>query len=153
PIMGRAAQGQPALRLSKQEEVVGCVALTTADNLLLISTQGHSKRMPVSAIKALKRGEIGVQSMQFANKLDKLAGIALAADDMEVKILTDINRMARLLPEKIPLQGRTGSGECLLKLDKKEKVAELIVAYLPPNAANQIAEDSSSGSAYTSDPE
>jgi len=131
PVMGRSAQGQLALRLSKQEELVGCLALTASDELLLISAQSYGKRMPINVIKPINRGEIGMQSIQFAVKTDRLAGIALAAPGMEVKVLTDADRMARLLLDQIPMQARMGGGERLLKLDKKEKVNEWVVAYLP----------------------
>ncbi|MBI4783880.1 MAG: DNA gyrase subunit A [Oscillatoriophycideae cyanobacterium NC_groundwater_1537_Pr4_S-0.65um_50_18] len=132
PVMGRSAQGQLALRLSKQEELVGCLALTAADDVLLISAQGNVKRMAIGAIKSVNRGEIGVQAIQFAVKTDRLVGIALAETGVEVKVLTDADRMARLLLEQIPSQTRTGSGDRLLKLDKKERVVELIMAHLPP---------------------
>ena len=143
PVMGRSAQGNLALRLPKQEELVGCLALTASDDLLLISAQSNAKRMPISAIKPGNRGEIGVQAIQFAVKTDRLAGIALAASGMEVKVLTDSDRMARLLPEQIPVQTRTGSGDRLLNLDKKEKVTEWVVAYLPLlNGETQTADES-----------
>jgi DNA gyrase subunit A len=139
PIMGRSAQGYLALRLPKQEELVGCLALTASDELLLISAQSSAKRMPISAIKSVNRGEIGVQAIQFAAKTDRLAGIALAVPGIEVKVLTDADRMARLLLEQIPKQPRTGSGDRLLKLDKKEKVVEWVVAYLPLLNADPVA--------------
>ncbi|MBW4657444.1 MAG: DNA gyrase subunit A [Drouetiella hepatica Uher 2000/2452] len=142
PVMGRSAQGNLALRLPKQEELVGCLALTASDDLLLISAQSNAKRMPISNIKPGNRGEIGVQAVQFSIKTDRLAGIALAAPGMEVRVLTDVDRMARLLPEQIPVQTRTGSGDRLLNLDKKEKVAEWVVAYLPLlNGETQASEE------------
>ena len=131
PVTSRATQGQLALRLSKQEQLVGCLTLTDKDELLLISTQGSAKRMPLRLIKAINRGDIGVQAIHFANKLDTLAGIAPASEGIEIKVMTDRDRMARLLPKQVPVQKREEGGDRILKLDKKEKVTELIVSFVP----------------------
>ncbi|NJO43780.1 MAG: DNA gyrase subunit A, partial [Cyanobacteria bacterium RU_5_0] len=102
PLMGRTAQGQPALRLSKREELIGCVALSTKDDLLLVTAQGYIKRTPVRGIKAINRGELGVQAIQFDLKTDTLAAIAPALPGTEVMLLTDEDHMTRLLLDEVP---------------------------------------------------
>lgn len=131
PILGRAAQGHLALRLSRQEELIGCVVLTVKDDLVMISAHGQVKRIRVSAIRQGHRGELGSQAMQFTTKTDRLAGIAPAMPGTEVRVLTNGEHMARLSTDQISVQGKEGSGDRLLKLDKKEQVTELVVAYLP----------------------
>jgi DNA gyrase subunit A len=133
PITSRTTQGQPALRLSKQEQLVGCMTLTEKDELLLMSTQGNAKRMPLRLIKAINRGDIGVQAIHFATKTDTLAGIAPTSEGIEIKVMTDGDRMARLLPNQVPVQKREESGDRILKLNAKEKVTELVVSFLPPS--------------------
>ncbi|NJR63033.1 MAG: DNA gyrase subunit A [Cyanobacteria bacterium CRU_2_1] len=140
PLMGRTAQGQPALRLSKREELIGCVALSTKDDLLLVTAQGYIKRTPVRGIKAINRGELGVQAIQFDLKTDTLAAIAPALPGTEVMLLTDEDHMTRLLLDEVPKQGRTGAGDRLLNLSRKEKIVELTVISLPTSEPDSDAE-------------
>jgi DNA gyrase subunit A len=136
PILGRAAQGQPALRLLKKEVLVGCVAVSTSDSLVMVTEQGYAKQLPVSAIKPINRGEIGIYAMQFALKTDALVGIAPGLPGAEVAVLTDADRLARLPIDKMPRQGRDAKGDRLLKLNRKEKIVELTVILLPPDDAD-----------------
>ncbi|MBD3884200.1 DNA gyrase subunit A [Phormidium tenue FACHB-886] len=129
PVMSRTAQGLSALRLSKQDQLVGCITLRDKDELLFMSSNGNAKRMPLRLIKAINRGDIGVQAVQY--KQDSLAGIAPASEGIELKLLTDADRMARLLPSQVPVQKREEAGERVLKLNKKEKITDLIVSFLP----------------------
>lgn len=131
PMMGRAAQGQPALRLLKKESLVGCIAVSAADRLLLLTEQGYAKQTPVKAIKAINRGELGVQAMQFALKTDALVGIAAALPGTEVIVLTDEEHQARLPVDQVPQGSRTEPGDRLFKLTRKEKIMGLTVISLP----------------------
>jgi DNA gyrase subunit A len=125
PIMGRSAQGQQALRLLKQEQLIGCIALQPKDDLMLISAQGYGKRVPIRSLKQVDRGELGVQAMSFAVKTDALAGIAPALAGMEVMVLTDKDKIAQLPVNKVPLKNRADAGDRILKLPKTEKVIAL----------------------------
>ena len=139
PVMGRAAQGQQALRLHKKELLVGCVALGADDHLLMVTAQGYAKQMPVKAIKPINRGEIGVQAMTFALKTDTLVGIASSLGTTELMLLTDQDHMVRIPMDEIPLCRRDQAGDRLFKLAKKEKVDSVVVVTLPD--AGDEAED------------
>ena len=135
PVMGRAAQGQPALRLLRKETLVGCVAISASDHLLLVTEQGYAKQMPVKAIKLINRGELGVQSMQFALKTDALVGIAAGLSGTEVIIFTDEDHIARLPVDQIPHGNRNDTGDRLFKFSRKEKIVGLTAILLPPSEA------------------
>jgi DNA gyrase subunit A len=128
PVMGRAAQGIQIVRLRKQESLVGCVALGTEDEMLLVTNQGYAKRMDVKLVRTVKRGDLGIQGIQFALKTDALAAIAPAFPDTEVILLTTEDQMIKNPVEAIPQQGREGTGDRLVKLTKKEGVKELAIA-------------------------
>jgi DNA gyrase subunit A len=133
PIMGRAAQGQPALRLLKKEALVGCVAVSASDNVVLVTEQGYAKQVPVSAIKPTNRGEIGVYPMQFALKTDALVGVAPGLPGTEIAVITNEDHLARLPIDAVPYKGRDSNSQRLLKLSRKEKIMELSVILLPPS--------------------
>jgi DNA gyrase subunit A len=140
PVMGRTAQGQQALRLHKKEALVGCVALASDDRLLMVTAQGYTKQMAVSAIKKINRGEIGVQAMTFALKTDTLVGIASSLGTTELMLLTDQDRMVRIPVDEVPICRRDESGDRLFKLAKKEKVDSVIVVTLP-DAEDEAGDD------------
>jgi DNA gyrase subunit A len=131
PVMGRAAQGQQALRLHKKEVLVGCVAMAANDHLLMVTTHGYAKQMPVKGIKPIQRGEIGVQAMSFALKTDTLAGIASSVGTTELMLLTEEAQMVRVPVDEIPICRRDEAGDRLVKLAKKEKIDSVIVVTLP----------------------
>jgi DNA gyrase subunit A len=128
PVMGRAAQGIQIVRLRKQEALVGCVALGTEDEMLLVSAQGYAKRMQVKLVRTIKRGDLGIQGIQFALKTDTLAAIAPAFPDTEVTLMTNEAHMIKNPIKAIPQQGREGKGNRLCKLNKQEMVKEVAIA-------------------------
>lgn len=128
PVMGRAAQGIQIVRLRKQEALVGCVALGTEDEMLLVSAQGYAKRMQVKLVRMIKRGDLGIQGIQFALKTDALAAIAPAFPDTEVTLMTNEDHMIKSPIKAIPQQGREGKGNRLVKLNKQEVMKEVAIA-------------------------
>ncbi|HEY9888082.1 MAG TPA: DNA topoisomerase (ATP-hydrolyzing), partial [Candidatus Obscuribacterales bacterium] len=67
PVLGRTAQGPQALRLRKQEHIVGCVRIqSNNDCVLMVSAAGFAKRLPIAAIHGGARGGIGTQAFIFS---------------------------------------------------------------------------------------
>jgi DNA gyrase subunit A len=126
PALGRTTLGQAALRLRTQEKLVGAATLASDQNLLLISEQGWGKRMPVNAIRLSRLGDLGTPALQFVNKTDRLAGIAVAPLGEEVLVLSDRNRVASLQVDQIALWGKEGTGKSLLAPEAEEKIIAAI---------------------------
>ena len=122
PLMGRTAQGNQALRLRRREQVVGCVTVSTEDNLLLVTEQGYGKRLPVSAIRRVNRGDLGTQALQFNSSTDNLVGMVSAPAASEVVLLTSAQRMVSLRLDSVKLWGKDGTGDRVAKLKQDEKV-------------------------------
>ncbi|HIK54462.1 MAG TPA: DNA gyrase subunit A [Synechococcales cyanobacterium M55_K2018_004] len=139
PVMGRAAQGLQAVRLGKQERLVGCVALTPEDEVLLATTQGYGKRVAVSSLRMANRGDLGLQVMQFASKTDQLIGLVLVLPGTNVTLLTSEDRMARIPMAAVPLAGKDHSGERLVKLNRGERITALIPPALPAEEEDEAA--------------
>ncbi|MBD1999923.1 DNA gyrase subunit A [Leptolyngbya sp. FACHB-541] len=122
PVQSRTAQGSAAIRLGKQERLVGCVALQVKDEVFLVSANGYGKRMPVSALRLANCGDLGLQAIQFATKTDTLAGITPALPGTDATLLTDADRLVLLPLAKVAVQGKDGGGDRLFKSNKREKV-------------------------------
>jgi DNA gyrase subunit A len=125
PIMGRAAQGQQALRLSRQETLVSCIVLNPEDEFLLVTAQGYAKRMVVKALRPTQRGEVGTYAIQFTTKTDSLIGAAPALPGSAVTVLTDADRLLRIPVDQVNLWGKEGTGDRAVKLPKKETILEI----------------------------
>ena len=130
PLMGRTAQGNQALRLRRREQVVGCVTLSTEDNLLLVTEQGYGKRLPVSAIRRVNRGDLGTQALQFNSSTDNLVGMVSAPAASEVVLLTSAQRMVSLRLDSVKLWGKDGTGDRVAKLKQDEKVITVATSSL-----------------------
>jgi DNA gyrase subunit A len=122
PILGRASQGYQALRLRKQEQLVGCVTLHADDSFLMVSEKGYAKRMPVGSLRMGNRGDIGTQAFQFTLKTDALAGMVPALPEADVTLLTNTNHIIRLPVKTVALWGKDGGGDRLLQLKRDQKV-------------------------------
>jgi len=122
PLMGRTAQGNQALRLSRREHLIGCAALAVDDHLLLVSEQGYRKRLPVSAIRRGNRGDIGTQALQFKTATDSLVGIAPALPKSEVAVLTSAEQVVILPIDSVEVLGKDGTGDRIHKLKPEEKI-------------------------------
>jgi DNA gyrase subunit A len=122
PLMGRTAQGNQALRLSRREHLIGCATLAVDDHLLLVSQQGYRKRLPVSAIRRGNRGDIGTQALQFKTATDSLVGITPALPTSEVALSTSAERVVLLPIDSVEVMGKDGTGDRIPKLKPEEKI-------------------------------
>ena len=134
PVMGRTAVGLQALRLRKQEQLLGCVTSAESDDtLLLVSQLGYAKRMPLRALRRANRGDIGTQALYFNTKSDALAGIVLAPAAAEVALLTSTHRVMRLPVDSVTLLGKDGKGERIPSLNPDEKITTVTILASAPN--------------------
>jgi DNA gyrase subunit A len=144
PVQSRTAQGSAAIRLGKQEQLVGCVALQAEDEVFLISAHGYGKRMPAHALRLANCGDLGLQAIQFANKTDTLVGITPALPGTAVTLLTDADRLLVLPLENVSVQGKEGGGDRLFKPNKREKVVTAtIVSPKPDGQADDMDSEES----------
>jgi DNA gyrase subunit A len=127
PLMGRSAQGLIALRLRKQEQLVGCVSVEPIENILLVSEKGYLKRTPVNLLPLGSRGDLGNPGFKFDLKHDALAALQVAPPEAWVTVLTDGDRMARLDMNLIPVKNKEGGGDRLLQPKRDEKIVAVTI--------------------------
>ncbi|MFH7024452.1 MAG: DNA topoisomerase (ATP-hydrolyzing) subunit A [Heteroscytonema crispum UTEX LB 1556] len=126
PVMGRTAMGLQAIRLGKQDHIVGCVTARPDSHILLVTQQGYAKRLPVSSLRLANRGDIGVPTIKFTNKTDTLAAMVRANGTPEVALVTNRERVVRIPVESVPILGRDGAGENVLQLNRDEKIITVV---------------------------
>jgi DNA gyrase subunit A len=130
--MGRTAIGLQALRLRKQEQLIGCITVGKLDeSLLLVSQLGYAKRLPLSALRRANRGDIGTQVLSFTSKSDAVAGMVLATAS-EVALVTSNQRVVRIPLDSVKLWSKGGTGDRLPVIKENEK----ITAVTPLKAAS-----------------
>ncbi|NEQ28618.1 MAG: DNA topoisomerase IV, partial [Microcoleus sp. SIO2G3] len=130
PTQARTTQGLQAMRVGKQETIVGCVAVDRAASIVLITAQGYAKRLPVSILRQANRGELGMQVIQFATKTDAIAALTSG----NANLLTSDNRLLPMSTDGLKLRGKEGAGDRLLKLNKSEKIIAALSAVRPTSA-------------------
>lgn len=122
PMMGRSAQGNQALRLQGRERLVGCVAVSVNDNLLLVSEQGYGKRLPAGVMRLVNRGDLGTQALQFKTASDSLVGMISASRALDVALVTSAERVVQVALKSVKLWGKDGTGDRIAKLKDDEKI-------------------------------
>jgi DNA gyrase subunit A len=145
PLMGRTAQGPQALRLRKQESIVGCVRIQdSGDCVLMVSAAGFAKRLPISGIHLGARGGIGTQAFLFKQKTDSLVAITSSPKGGEITVITTIPRSAEFPIDTIPRQGRdTPTTYRLAKLNKGERIAAVTLTSLVDAQSGNASDDDS----------
>ncbi|NEQ31107.1 MAG: DNA gyrase subunit A [Leptolyngbya sp. SIO4C5] len=130
PVMGRNAQGPKALRLRKQEQLVGCLAVQDTDMILLISALGFAKRIPAKALRLANRGEIGTQAFRFSLKSDSLAAVVPVLAETQVTLSTTEGRTAQIAPDDVPRQGKDTPCQRILQPARGEKIVTALISSL-----------------------
>ncbi|BAY85200.1 DNA gyrase subunit A [Calothrix parasitica NIES-267] len=122
PCMGRTAVGLQALRVGKQQQIVGCTSFEKNHNLLLITQSGYAKQLNASRLKLANRGDLGAQAFKFSVPTDNIAGIALVKPQTEIALVTSNKRVIRLDGESVPLLTKNDKGEKVVELNRDEQI-------------------------------
>ncbi|KJH70916.1 DNA gyrase/topoisomerase IV subunit A [Aliterella atlantica] len=127
PVMGRTAVGLQALRLRKNERLVGCVTGADAEeNLVLFSQLGYAKQMPLRSLRRADRGGIGTQALSFSSKADALASMVLVPNGAVLAVTTD-RRLLQVPIDAVSATGKDGTGDRLSLLNRDEKIVSVTV--------------------------
>jgi DNA gyrase subunit A len=129
PQMGRAAQGPRAIRLRKQECIVGCVRVQDDSGcVLLTSAAGFTQRLPIKSLPIALRGGLGTQAFLFKQKRDTLVALTAAPNGGDVIVTTTDHRVAQIPIGSIPRQGRERPATYRLgPFQKGEKIDTVIL--------------------------
>jgi DNA gyrase subunit A len=114
------AGGLIGINLREDDELVGAVLCSSADDLLLVSAQGQSIRFRANddALRPMGRATSGVFGMRF-NSGDELLSIGVVRAGRFVLVATGGGYAKRTPIDDYPVQGRGGKGVLTLQFDRR----------------------------------
>jgi DNA gyrase subunit A len=131
--MGRTAAGVKAIRLKKDDQVVGMNVVSSKINnplLLVITENGYSKKTPVDKYKKQTRSGSGLKTLKVTPKVGPLVSSRIVeADDKEATLIASSNKgqIIRTSVNSISILGRATQGVRIMNLKSGEKIAAVTV--------------------------
>jgi DNA gyrase subunit A len=161
--LGRATRGVKAMSLKPKDElismdilpsqIVNTIAETTEEEtnedsivsagegpwVLVITTGGLGKRVPVTRFRLQNRAGLGVLAIKFRKNGDKLAALRIVNADDELMIVTSRGIIIRQAVNAISPQSRMATGVRVQRLDDDDAIAA--VALVPPSNGEEDLEE------------
>ncbi|MGK7873405.1 MAG: DNA topoisomerase (ATP-hydrolyzing) subunit A [Xenococcaceae cyanobacterium] len=103
--------------------------------VLMITTGGYGKRVPISQFRLQNRAGMGVRAIKFRSEQDQLAAIHVVNQDNELMIVTSRGIIIRQAVDAISPQSRMATGVRVQRLDDEDAIAA--VALVPPSAEGE----------------
>ncbi len=132
--MGRSAAGVKALKLKKDDEVVGVDMIPDGkaakdEQFLVVTENGFGKRTALSAYKVQGRGGSGIKTVQVTAKTGKLASAKIVSqkvEDEDLIIISKHGQVIRLPIKSVNILGRATQGVRLMRFkDSGDKVSNV----------------------------
>ncbi|MFN4270663.1 MAG: DNA topoisomerase (ATP-hydrolyzing) subunit A [Thermosynechococcus sp.] len=124
PVLGRLNQGQAAVRLSGQETLVGVIALSDQENIILVTASGLGKQLPLSLLEVVPLGHLGQLAMPLPHRSDRLAGIGRGGSPLA--LVTTQERAWITNGEEIPILNKEAVGVAIAPLDPGEQMQAVV---------------------------
>jgi DNA gyrase subunit A len=106
--------------------------------ILVVTTGGLGKRVPVTQFRLQNRAGMGVLAIKFRKKGDKLAALRVVNTDDEMMIVTNRGIIIRQAIDAISSQSRMATGVRVQKLDDDDAI--MAVALVPPTNGEEELE-------------
>jgi len=142
--MGRTAAGVRGISLDGEDDsVIGMVTLDhelDADKtILVVSAQGMGKRTDWKDYRVTNRGGKGVRTMKITDKTGELVAMKAVTEDNDLMITNRSGILIRMGMEALRVMGRSTQGVRLMRLEKKDAIAD--VAVVPASEVEEILEE------------
>jgi DNA gyrase subunit A len=103
--------------------------------VLVVTTGGLGKRVPVSQFRLQNRAGMGIMATKFRKKGDRIAALRVVSADDEMMIVTSRGIIIRQAVNAISPQSRMATGVRVQKLDGDDAI--FAVALVPPGAEGE----------------
>ena len=100
--------------------------------VLVASASGLGKRVPVTQFRLQKRAGMGLRAMKFRTDTDELVGLRVLGAGEELLLVSEKGVIVRTSADAIPQQSRAATGVRLQRLDKGDRLADVVL--VPPEA-------------------
>ncbi|MCC3407496.1 MAG: DNA gyrase subunit A [Microcoleus sp. PH2017_10_PVI_O_A] len=118
-------------------------ASSEVPSVLVITTNGYGKRVPVSQFRLQRRAGKGLTATKFKSKKgkDEVAALRIVNDNDELMIITNRGIIIRQVVSAISTQSRTATGVRVQRLDEDDSI---VAVALVPAAGEESIEESAS---------
>ncbi|MFM7447376.1 MAG: DNA gyrase subunit A [Leptolyngbyaceae cyanobacterium] len=99
--------------------------------MLVVTTAGYGKRVPVSQFRLQNRAGMGLVATKFRKSGDRLSALRIVNEGDEIMIVTSRGIIIRQSVDAISSQSRPATGVRLQRLDEDDAIAA--VALVPPS--------------------
>ncbi|UCB56721.1 MAG: DNA gyrase subunit A [Candidatus Omnitrophota bacterium] len=123
--MGRTAKGVRAIKLRKNDEVIGMEIVRPEATLLTVTSGGFGKRTPFKDYRLQSRAGQGVINIKVTSKNGEVVGLKSVNDKDEVMIITQNGMVVRCPVKDIRTVGRNTQGVRIIRLGQKDKVSSI----------------------------
>ena len=100
--------------------------------VLVATASGLGKRVTVDQFRLQRRAGLGLRGIKFRRDGDALVGLCVMGTEEELLLVSERGVIVRLQSEAIPQQSRAATGVRLQRLDKGDRLAEVVL--VPPEA-------------------
>lgn len=122
--MGRTAGGVRAMKLGKNDSVIGANVVASEDGvyMLTLGSNGIGKKTPMDEYKIQKRGGSGIKTAKVTAKTGSLM-VAMVVTDGELVAMSKKGQVIRVDLATIPSSGRQTQGVTIMKLRAGDTLA------------------------------
>ena len=128
--MGRTASGVKAIRLKKDDFVVGADVVKKEyknPQLLVLSANGYGKKTSLKEYKIQNRGGSGIKTVKITSKTGKLIAAKVVTEELnEIIAISKNGQVIRSGLDGIPNSGRQTQGVRIMKLREGDSIASLV---------------------------
>jgi DNA gyrase subunit A len=164
--LGRATRGVRSMNLKKDDSLVGMAIVSSqilaeyaalleagSDDdsseelvddknqgpwILIVTTGGLGKRVPVSQFRLQNRGGMGIIATKFRKKGDTLAALTMVNEGEELMLVTQRGIIIRQLVNAISKQSRPATGVRLQRLDDSDSINAVAVVPLTGESTEDL---------------
>ncbi len=126
--MGRSAGGVRAIKLSKDDFVIGVDNVSKDEKdlaLLSLGSKGLGKKTKITEYKTQKRGGSGIKTAKVTAKTGNLIVAKLVGDENEIIAVSQKGQVIRVNLKSIPTSGRQTQGVTIMKLRAGDSIASV----------------------------
>lgn len=129
--MGRTASGVRGISLAGDDDaVIGMVSIDPSDEettLMVVSEKGNGKRSNYEDYRLTNRGGKGVKTMGLSEKTGELVAIKAVKEEDDLMITNKSGITIRMNVSDVRVMGRAAQGVRVIKIDKKDEIADVAV--------------------------
>ncbi len=131
-VMGRGASGVKAMRLRKNDAVIGLNIIKHGGEdqkaeLLVVFREGFGKKTPIKDYKKQKRGGSGIKTAKITAKNGALVSTHIIKEESELVAISQKGQVIKTSLADVPTLGRATQGVRIMRLSENDKIASVTI--------------------------